>query len=131
MRTDKKILRFAKKLVALSIEDGAVSGERVSEILASLRKSPPRDVQALLRVYHRLLGREIAQRTAVVESAGELSSEALRAIEAHFTAHYGRAITAVTQTNPALIAGIRVQVGDDRFDASVQGRLQRLAANVR
>ncbi len=131
MRPDKKILRFAKKLVQLSIVDGEVSSECVSGVLASLRKAPPSNLRVLLKTYHRLLSVEIAKRTAVVESASALSGDVLEAIERYYSELYGYPVKSTTKTNPELIAGIRVQIGDDRFDASVQGRLQRLAANVR
>jgi F-type H+-transporting ATPase subunit delta len=43
---------------------------------------------------------------------------------------YDRPVSAVIQQETALIAGVRVRVGDDVYDASVAGRLQRLAENV-
>jgi F-type H+-transporting ATPase subunit delta len=60
-----------------------------------------------------------------------LSDEALKAIEATYSKMYGRPVTAVTKQDTSLIAGVRVRVGDDVYDASVAGRLQRLAENVK
>jgi F0F1-type ATP synthase delta subunit len=38
---------------------------------------------------------------------------------------------AVAAEDASLIAGVRVRVGDDSYDASVSGRLQRLAERVK
>jgi len=72
----------------------------------------------------------VALQTAVVSTPDALSASALKAIEAKYTQMYGRTITATIQQDTSLIAGVRVRVGDDVYDASVAGRLQRLAENV-
>lgn len=130
MKRDKKTLQFAKKLVELSKDNGVVTEAKVSEVLAGLKQVQPRGYLRLLRSYLAYLKREIALQTAVVSTPVALSAEALESIAANFTQLYGRAITATTQTDPSLIAGVRVRVGDDVYDASVAGRLKRLAENV-
>jgi F-type H+-transporting ATPase subunit delta len=65
-----------------------------------------------------------------VATPGALSAETLAAIETNFSKIYDRAITAETETDTSLIAGVRIRVGDDVYDASVAGRLKRLAENV-
>ena len=40
---------------------------------------------------------------------------------------YGPDLEAHYQINPALLGGLRIRVGNDVFDGSVQGRLDRLA----
>jgi F-type H+-transporting ATPase subunit delta len=59
-----------------------------------------------------------------------LSDDTLSAIEAQFSKLYNRSVNAVTKQDTSLIAGVRVRVGDDVYDASVAGRLQRLAESV-
>lgn len=130
MKRDTKTLKFAKKLVELSKDNGVVTEAKVSEVLAGLKQVQPRGYLGLLRSYLSYLKREIALQTAVVSTPAALSPEALEAIASNFTTLYGRPITATTQTDPSLIAGVRVRVGDDVYDASVAGRLKRLAENV-
>jgi len=72
----------------------------------------------------------VALQTAVVSTPGSLSAQALQEISAKYTAIYGRSVTAEVKVDPSLIAGVRVRVGDDVYDASVSGRLQRLAESV-
>ncbi len=131
MRPDRKIFAYAKKLLSLSLQDGVVSAERVEAVLTALRNQPPRNAKAILRAYAKLIKRAIAAQTAVVESAVPLDESALKAISQHFSQQYGRAIVVQSSENPSLIAGLRVRIGDDLYDASITGRLERLAAGVR
>ena len=39
-------------------------------------------------------------------------------------------VTAIAKPNPALLAGLRVHVGDDVYESSVSGQLAALAASV-
>ncbi len=40
---------------------------------------------------------------------------------------YGADLVVEYQVNPALLGGLRIRVGNDVLDGSVQGRLDRLA----
>ncbi|MDQ8208790.1 F0F1 ATP synthase subunit delta [Coraliomargarita sp. SDUM461003] len=131
MKRDKKITQLAKKLVEFSKdESGAVSEAKVGEVLAGLKQVELRNPLATLKAYLSYIRREIALQTAVVSTPAGLSEESLKAIETKYSAVYGRPISAVTREDASLIAGVRVRVGDDVYDASVAGRLQRLAENV-
>ncbi|HBR94602.1 MAG TPA: hypothetical protein DEA90_10600, partial [Opitutae bacterium] len=108
MKRDKKITKLAKKLVELSKDDkGAVSEAKVGEILAGLKQVELRNPLATLKAYLSYLRREIALQTAVVYTPAGLSADALQAIEAKYTAIYGRPISAVTEQDSSLIAGVR------------------------
>jgi len=130
MQRDKKISRFARTLVELSKDNGIVTEAKVGEVLAGFKQAKPRFYVAILKTYLAYLRREMALQTAVVTAPAPLTPDALQTIETNFTELYGRKIHAVTQTDSSLIAGVRVRVGDDVYDASVAGRLKRLAENV-
>ena len=130
MKRDKKITQLAKKLVELSKDNGVVTDAKVSEVLAGLKQVQHRHHLTVLKTFLSYLRHEVALQTAVVSTPGALSDDALKAIEATYSKIYGRPISAVTQQDTSLIAGVRVRVGDDVYDASVAGRLQRLAENV-
>jgi F-type H+-transporting ATPase subunit delta len=131
MQSKRKIFAYAKKLLGLSLQDGEVSAERVTAILATLRANPPRDAKAVLRVYAKLIKRAIAGQTVTVESAVALEPSSLTAISEHFSQQYARPVTVQSVINPSLIAGLRARIGDDLYDASISGRLERLAVGVR
>lgn len=132
MTRDKKILRFAKNLVELSREEGVITGARVADVLDGLKQHEGlRHKLLVLKTYLHYIRRGLAAQTAVVATPGALSPEALAAIEAGFSRIYQRPITAVTTPDPSLIAGVRIRIGDDVYDASIAGRLKRFTENVR
>jgi F-type H+-transporting ATPase subunit delta len=130
MKRDQKITKLAKKLVELSKDNGVVTESKVSEVLAGLQQVQHRNHLTVLKTFLNYLRRELALQTAVVSTPASLSDDALKAIEVQFSKLYNRPVNAVTQEDTSLIAGVRVRVGDDVYDASVAGRLQRLAESV-
>jgi F-type H+-transporting ATPase subunit delta len=130
MKRDQKITKLAKKLVELSKENGVVTESKVSEVLAGFRQVQHRHHLVVLKTFFGHLRREVALQTAVVSTPAVLSDDTLRAIEAQFSKLYNRPVSAVTKQDTSLIAGVRVRVGDDVYDASVAGRLKRLAESV-
>jgi F-type H+-transporting ATPase subunit delta len=123
MRASKQSQQFARQLFRLSLEDGRVSADRVGGVLAYLGKNPPRQPLVVLRAYHRLVGAQLARYEARVAHAGPGGSDILRGIEASFSRKYQRPITAVPHPDPDLIAGLRIRVGDDLYEASIAGQL--------
>ena len=130
MIRDQKITKLAKKLLELSKDSGVVTESKVGEVLAGLQQVHPRHHLTVLKTFLNYLRREVALQTAVVSTPTKLSDDALKAIEVQFSKLYNRPVSAVTQRDTNLIAGVRVRVGDDVYDASVAGRLQRLAESV-
>lgn len=121
---------LARRLLQLSLVDGVVSAERVGGVLAYIAKHSPRQPVAVLRAYHHLVARELAKGVALVEHAGEVTPEILSAIEGAMAQKYKRPISSSTRRNDVLLAGLRVRVADDVFEASVAGKLAALAASV-
>jgi len=131
MASNLKIARsLARQLFKLSLADGLVSAERVGGVLAYVEKNRPPHPLMVLKAYQRLVAAEVARSQAVVEHAGAVSDEALKAISAHLSEKYGRAVSAVAQPNPALLAGLRIRVGDDVYESSIASQLSALAAAV-
>jgi F-type H+-transporting ATPase subunit delta len=121
----------AKKLLALSCEAGAVSAERVGAVLTTLTKTrAPHTLRPLLRAYLAAIRRELARGEARIEHAGPLSAADADAIAAHFSKALGRSIRPVLRRNDALLAGLRVRVGDDVTDFSAALRLANLAKSL-
>lgn len=124
----KKIRATAGKLLELSREaTGTVSPARVNAILEELPKAfPPTSLRPLLKLFYADVARELRFTEARIEFAGTLPAGTANALAAHFSKIYNRTISAVPERNDALLAGLRVQVGDDVFDASAAGTLAKL-----
>ena len=130
MKNDLKSTQLVRKLVELSKEDGIVTESKVAEVLEALKQVQYSKPLKVLKLYLSYIRREIASQTAVVSTPTDLDEVSLKSIETHFIKQYNRPIKVEPQKDESLIAGIRVRVGDDVYDASVAGRLKRLAENV-
>ncbi|HTB81827.1 MAG TPA: F0F1 ATP synthase subunit delta [Opitutaceae bacterium] len=124
----KHAQQLARRLFKLSVVDGVVSAERVAGVLEYVEKHKPAGPLVVLKAYHRLIAAELAKSSALVEHAGIVSEPALQAIAAAMTKKYGRPVTASAREDKSLLAGLRVRVGDDVYEASVAGQLAALAA---
>ena len=116
---------LARKLADLSMEDGVPSSARVDAVLAFLGRRPLSERRAILGAYLRIMRREEALRTLTIERAGPLSEMSKGALVSGMA--HGRSLNVVERENAALIGGLKVRLGDDVYDASLKGVLERLA----
>jgi F-type H+-transporting ATPase subunit delta len=127
---NKQIQQLARQFFKLSFADGAISAAQVGGVLEYIEKHRPAHSMAVLKAYQRLIAAEVARGQAVVEHAGPIDSAALNAIASALAKKYGRPVTAVEKRNDALLAGVRVRIGDDLYESSVAGQLATLAETV-
>lgn len=127
MAAAKKTKQLAKQLLKLSVVNGQVSADQVTGVLGWVDKTRPRQSLALLKLYHRLVSAELAKSQAVVTHAGPLGANVLTQITTAMTKKYGRPVTASSQLDSALLAGLRVRVGNDVYESSVAGQLATLS----
>jgi F-type H+-transporting ATPase subunit delta len=126
----KQVQQLARQLFKLSLVDGQLSAEQVAGVLQYVEKHRPAHSLAVLRAYERLVATEIARSQAVVEHAGAMAEGVLAGIAAAMTAKYRRKISGLARRNDALLAGLRVRVGDDVYESSVSNQLTQLARAV-
>ena len=126
----KKAQLLARQFFKMSVVDGIVSAERVSGVLAYVEKHRPANPVMVLKAYARYIAAELAKSEAVVEHAGAITAATLSSLAAVMTKKYGRPVTATAKPNAALLAGVRVRIGDDIYESSIAGQLAALAAAV-
>jgi F-type H+-transporting ATPase subunit delta len=126
----KNVTELARKLYKLSFDNNALSSDRVAGVLEYVEKHAPANSLAVLKAYRRLVVAEVARNHAVIEHAGTASETTLSAVAKALAQKYGRPVETISKDNPALIAGLRVRIGDDIYESSVAGQLADLAANV-
>ncbi len=119
--------KLARKLLELSLADGRLSSERVNGVLEYCRKQPTSLRRKLLAAYLKQVRREIQKTEAVIEHAGPINQQIIASVTASLAQIAGKPVSATTRENPALIAGLRVRLGDDVWDNSVADKLRRLA----
>src|SRR3954465_5131234 len=126
MKINKEIRQSAKQLLRASFTGGQLDSGRISSLVKSLIEKKPRHYIQALEAYQRLLRLEVEKRTATIETATELPSDAQQQIVENLKSKYGSDLTARFAVNPELLGGMRIRVGSDVWDSSVRNRLQRL-----
>ena len=87
-----------------------------------------KNLQTCELIWNEMTRLELDRRKVTVESAVELDEATRQRVVAGLSNQYGPDLVVQYQINPDLLGGLRIRVGNDVFDGSVQGRLDRLAA---
>jgi F-type H+-transporting ATPase subunit delta len=126
MKITKQARRDGRQLFRLCVTSGGLDEDRVRKTVRRVADGKPRGYLAILTHFHRLVRLELLRRAAKIDSATPLSSQMQAQIQGDLTSRYGNGLTFTFAQNAALIGGIRVQVGGDVYDGTVQGRLNEL-----
>ena len=129
MKITKQARRDAKQLYHFCCVNGALDEGRVRQAVQQVIATKPRGYFAILSHFQRLVKLDFDRRTARVQSAMPLAEPQQSAIRAQLARRYGNGLIFAFAQNPSLIGGLRVQVGSDVFDGSVQARLADLEAS--
>jgi F-type H+-transporting ATPase subunit delta len=127
MKISKVAAATARRLFGLCQTTGRLDESKLRTVIARLIESKPRDYRAVLMALHRLTRLELEARKVTVESAVEVDESTRQRVVAGLAKQYGPDLMVQYQITPALLGGLRIRVGNDVFDGSVQGRLERLA----
>ena len=96
-------------------------------IISSLVQQPRgRRVHQLLADASRIVADQRGQIVAMITTAAPISAAQQERLIAPLSARYGRPVAVNTVIDPAVVGGLRVQIGDDVIDASVASRLNDL-----
>ncbi|MDP3851172.1 MAG: F0F1 ATP synthase subunit delta [Luteolibacter sp.] len=128
MKISKVAATTARRLFGICQTDGRLDDAKLRTVVAKLAESKPRDYLGILSALQRLTRLDLERRKVTVESAVELDEATRQRVVAGLAKQYGPGLVAQYQITPALLGGLRIRVGNDVFDGSVQGRLDRLAA---
>ena len=126
MKISKQSRREAKQLFRSCLVTGLLDESRVRQVVDLVLRDKPRGYPEILSHFERLLKLDVQRRTARVESAAALSSDLQAAVQSSLERAYGSGLSLSFAQNPALIGGMRIKVGSDVYDGSVQGRLSSL-----
>ena len=127
MKISKQARRDAKALFMSCRRDSVLDEGKVREVVQKVIAARPRGYQATLAHFQRLVKLDIERRAARVESATPLSSAQQAELTASLGRNYGPGLNISFSHNPSLLGGLRIKVGSDVVDGTVQGRLDALA----
>jgi F-type H+-transporting ATPase subunit delta len=130
MKISREARRMARELFGLSLVSGRLDANRVSEISKRLITEKPRGYLQILKELSRLVRLELDRRHAVIESAAPLDETITANIANTLKSKFGSDITTEFRTSPALLGGLRIKLGSDVWDGSVNSRLIAFAQQL-
>jgi len=126
MKVSKQARRDAKELFRSTLVSGVLDEDRVRNVVGKVIQAKPRGYVGILSHFQRLVKLEVDRRTAKVESAAPLSPEVQADVKGKLGKLYGQGLNISFAQNPSLLGGLRIQVGSNVYDGSVQARLEDL-----
>ena len=130
MKISKQARRDGKALFNTCKVNGVLDEGRVRQTVTVVIAKKPRGYVGILSHFQRLVKLDLERRSARIESAAPLSEALTASVKANLAQRYGQGLSVNFVVNPALIGGLRVQVGSDVFDGSVRARLDALAESM-
>jgi F-type H+-transporting ATPase subunit delta len=126
MKIPKQARRAAKELFHRCLRDGLLDEAAVRATVTQVVATKPRQYIPILSHFQRLVRLYLNAHSAKVESAAPLAPDLQNSIKSALFKNYGEGLSVTFATNPALIGGMRVKVGSDVYDGSVQAKLAAL-----
>lgn len=126
MKISKLARREAKELFRCCLINGLLDDNRVRRAVQEVLAAKPRGYVAILFHFQRLVRLDIARRTARIESAVALPADLQSSVQNSLSRVYGPGLSISFSQNPSLIGGMKIKVGSDVYDGSVQARLAAL-----
>jgi F-type H+-transporting ATPase subunit delta len=127
MKISKQARREGKELFRSCMVNGVLDENRVRQIVGKVVQAKPRGFLEMLSHFQRLVKLEVERRTARVESAVPLGPDAQAEVTNKLGKLYGQGLKVSFAQNPALLGGLRIKVGSDVYDGSIQAKLEQLA----
>lgn len=127
MKISKNARRDAKSLFSSCKVNGVLDEAKVRQAVTAVIAQKPRGYVGVISHFQRLVKLEVDKRTARVESATPITPAVQNNIQQTLAAKYGPGLSVSYTQNPALIGGLRIQVGSDVYDGSIQARLTALS----
>jgi F-type H+-transporting ATPase subunit delta len=127
MKVSKDAASSARRIYRLCAPEGRLDEGKLRSAVSSIAEAKPRDYRGILHALHRLVRIDSESRQAVIESAADLDDASQKRIEESLNNQYGGGLVFEYTTNPDLLGGVRIRVGNDVWDGSLQSRLDRLA----
>ena len=129
MKTGRQAKQEAQELWQACLVNGAVDPSRVRMVVDQTIAENHTGTFSVLKHFFRRVRLDADRHTATVATAAPLDPAVREEVERALTKQYGTAIRTTFLVDPALIGGMRVQVGSDLYDGSVKAGLAALESS--
>lgn len=122
----KEGVKVAKKMYLTSFSNQQVDIIRVRKNIQTVKTKFKSDALSVLKSYLKLLKAHSAKETIIIEAAGKLHPRYIGDIKSHFEKNEGKSLQVKQLSNPKLLGGIRVSLGDTQWDYSARGKIEKI-----
>ena len=126
MKIAKEARKASKRFFLGSFTGGRLDENKVRTVVAQVIERKPRNYREILQAYQRSIRLEMEKHQARIESATELDRFTSETLSRTLKSKYGEDLAIDFKVSPDLIGGLRIKIGSDVWDSSVQARLQTL-----
>ncbi|MEX2028455.1 MAG: F0F1 ATP synthase subunit delta [Candidatus Curtissbacteria bacterium] len=120
MKSKKKYIRIAKKMLEASLKNGQVDSKLTHRVLSVVISQKPYRLSHILKLFRRLVAQKLAWEEIVMETATLPSfnkSAFLKKTDAK---------RIVTKINPELIVGAKITHGDWVWEQTLNSKLEQI-----
>jgi F-type H+-transporting ATPase subunit delta len=125
MKINRESRTMAKKLYNACLSGGIIDEVRTRQIVTFLVEKKPRNYFPILNRLKKLISLKLAESKATVESVSSLGAGE-QEMTAKIRQRFGSHVSVSYSQKPELLGGMRITVGSEVWDGSVQTRLKNL-----
>jgi F-type H+-transporting ATPase subunit delta len=122
--------RSKKEAVLLEALGGKLNEIALHSILLLVRKRRESLLPAIAVEYGKLALAASGQEPLEIVSATDLSRDDVAAIVSRLECSYGKRFSVTNRTDPSVLGGLRITIGDRRIDGTLAGRFDELARDL-
>jgi F-type H+-transporting ATPase subunit delta len=122
--------RKKKEDVLLGVFEGKLGNIALHTLLLLVRKRREALLQPIAREYEKLARDAAGKEPLEIVSARDLAPNELDTIVVRLSRQYGKTFDVTQRTDPSLLGGVRITMGDRRIDGSLAGRLEELSREL-
>jgi F-type H+-transporting ATPase subunit delta len=129
MKITKQARTRARQWLRSCVVQGQLDEARVRQLVQQVTTAKPRDYLAILTYFQHLLRLELDRRTALVQSVYPLDDTMRDQLQNRLLKRHGAGLQFEYAITASLIGGLRIKVGSDVYDGSIQSRLNLLGSH--
>lgn len=141
MKKDKQLQKLINKLVEKGFVDGKIIENQVTKAIKFLKSLPRTDAIWALSEYLKLLRRKEREHTMYIETTIPLSTEQIKKAKKIVERKVNPSVTlrvngersqtikitkVLVNINPEILGGFKLRIGDEIWDESILGKIQKV-----
>lgn len=129
MKKNKRLNKLVEKCVGDCCTEGRINSKKTLDVVRGLKSLPLEEAVYAISEFLKQLKKQKDKHSLIVESAIPLSKPNLDAIAKKFAKEY-RVSEVKNITNPSLYGGLKIKIGDNIYEDSIQSRIKQVGGMI-